>query len=101
MDPNDRKISSIAAPPSSSLAKSEHADDSEQQEEDLQEAFLEERVRVKIRVLAMMVGVRGCSEPGVVLAEVVRVLKELDGRARGLSRYNQKALREVRDGEGR
>ncbi|KAG0458105.1 hypothetical protein HPP92_022996 [Vanilla planifolia] len=47
-------------------------------------AFCEEGVRKKMGVLARMVGMEGCGQPGVVLTEVVRVLKELDGRARGV-----------------
>ncbi|PKA48748.1 hypothetical protein AXF42_Ash018690 [Apostasia shenzhenica] len=48
------------------------------------EAFCEEGVRKKMGVLARMVGMEGCRQPGAVLTEVVRVLKELDGRARGV-----------------
>ncbi|XP_020598752.1 uncharacterized protein LOC110038302 [Phalaenopsis equestris] len=54
------------------------------EEEEEEAAFCEEGVKKKMGVLARMVGMEGCGQPGVVLTEVVRVLKELDGRARGV-----------------
>ncbi|KAL0920018.1 hypothetical protein M5K25_009119 [Dendrobium thyrsiflorum] len=45
--------------------------------------FCHESVRKKMGVLAKLVGMEGCGgQPAVVLTEVVRVLKELDGQAR-------------------
>ncbi|KAI0513414.1 hypothetical protein KFK09_009434 [Dendrobium nobile] len=54
-------------------------DDGEEEEMD----FCHESVRKKMGVLAKLVGMEGCGgQPAVVLTEVVRVLKELDGQAR-------------------
>lgn len=54
-------------------------DDGEEEEMD----FGHESVRKKMGVLAKLVGMEGCGgQPAVVLTEVVRVLKELDGQAR-------------------
>ncbi|PKU70372.1 hypothetical protein MA16_Dca007124 [Dendrobium catenatum] len=64
------------------LAESKIDAGSEDEEEAA--AFCEEGVKKKMGVLARMVGMEGCGQPGVVLTEVVRVLKELDGRARGV-----------------
>ncbi|ONK79266.1 uncharacterized protein A4U43_C01F4630 [Asparagus officinalis] len=58
---------------------------------DEEEEFSEERVRMKLRVLATMVGVEECSEPAAVLAEVVRVIRELDERAKRRFSWCQKA----------
>ncbi|KAH0467520.1 hypothetical protein IEQ34_004758 [Dendrobium chrysotoxum] len=58
--------------------------DAGSEDEEEAAAFCEEGVKKKMGVLARMVGMEGCGQPGVVLTEVVRVLKELDGRARGV-----------------
>ncbi|PKA61205.1 hypothetical protein AXF42_Ash006101 [Apostasia shenzhenica] len=63
-------------------ARSSRCDRDDWEGED--EAFSEEGVRRKMGVLARMVGMEGCGQPAAVLTEVVRVLKELDGRARGV-----------------
>ena len=80
MDPNC-KSSCISSLPSANLADISELDDGD---EHCEEVFCEERVRMKIQVLAMMVGIEGCSEPAAVLAEAVRVLRELDDRAKGV-----------------
>ncbi|KAL0924325.1 hypothetical protein M5K25_005141 [Dendrobium thyrsiflorum] len=58
--------------------------DAGSEDEEEAAAFCEEGVKKKMGVLARMVGMEGCGQTGVVLTEVVRVLKELDGRARGV-----------------
>ena len=72
------KSSNISPLPSPDLSELDDGDEYCEEEE----VFREESVRMKIQVLAMMVGIQGCSEPAAVLAEVVRVLKELEDRAR-------------------
>ncbi|KAK8949374.1 hypothetical protein KSP39_PZI005623 [Platanthera zijinensis] len=64
-----------------SSRRNSDGDGSEGEEE---AAFSEEGVKKKMGVLARMVGMEACGQPAVVLTEVVRVLKELDGRARGV-----------------
>ncbi|RWW86696.1 hypothetical protein BHE74_00004515 [Ensete ventricosum] len=44
-----------------------------------------ETVRQKIEVLAAMVGMEESDEPGAVLGEVVKVLKELERKAEGVA----------------
>ncbi|KAH0463581.1 hypothetical protein IEQ34_008163 [Dendrobium chrysotoxum] len=57
--------------------------DAAEEEEEEEMNFCHESVRKKMGVLAKLVGMEGCGgQPAVVLTEVVRVLKELDGQAR-------------------
>lgn len=52
--------------------------DASEDERGVDDVFCKESVKKKIEVLAGMVGYEGCDEPGVILDEVVKVLKELE-----------------------
>ncbi|KAJ4957682.1 hypothetical protein NE237_024793 [Protea cynaroides] len=45
---------------------------------DVDDILYDERVKKKLQVLAAMVGITSSASPGVVLAEIIRILKDLE-----------------------
>ncbi|RRT43700.1 hypothetical protein B296_00033338 [Ensete ventricosum] len=63
----------------------EAEDDDDDDSDSVTDLLHVETVRQKIEVLAAMVGMEESDEPGAVLGEVVKVLKELERKAEGVA----------------
>nr|XP_010917657.1 uncharacterized protein LOC105042232 [Elaeis guineensis] len=76
-DSSNKDLDAMSNAGTCDLWDSDVADASED-ERSVDDVFCKESVKKKIEVLAGMVGYEGCDEPGVILDEVVKVLKELE-----------------------
>ncbi|EHA8588273.1 putative lactoylglutathione lyase, chloroplastic [Cocos nucifera] len=76
-DSSRKDLGAVSSAGTCDLWDSDGADASED-ERSVDDVFCEGSVKKKMEVLAGMVGYEGCDEPGVILDEVVKVLKELE-----------------------